>query len=209
MVPKIIPGIIAKNQMELNDKIEQVKDEVERIQLDIMDGIFVGNKSLDFDFWLPKTDCQFEAHLMVADPDDWVERNWQKAGIILVPAESCKHIKELIDFLKGKKKFGLVLNPETSLDRVRDYLDEIDQILIMTVTPGFYGSEFLSKPLEKVKELRRLKPDLDIGVDGGLSPETIKKAFDAGANLFVSGSYIFRSENPKEAIRELKNSCLQ
>lgn len=205
MKAKVIPAIIAESQQDLEEKINQIKDFADRIQLDIMDGIFVANESLNFDFKLPEIDCDFEAHLMVDNPDNWVKKNWQKVDTVIIPIESCEKPKEFIKFFKGKKKIGFALNPETPIEAIKDYLDEINQVLIMTVHPGFYGGKFLPETLEKVRELRQLKPDLDIEVDGGITPETIKMALEAGANLFVSGSYIFNSQNPKEAIKILKN----
>jgi len=207
MTLRITPSIIAKSQKGMEGRINLVKDFVDVIHLDIMDGIFVSEESLNFDFKLPKTGCQLEAHLMVDNPDKWVERNWQKADIVLIPIESCERPKEFIKFFRGKSKIGFVLNPETPLDKIKDYLDEINQVLIMTVNPGFYGAKFLPETLEKVRELRKLKPNLDIEVDGGINPETIKMAVDAGANLFVSGSYIMNSSNPQEAIKVLQKLC--
>lgn len=207
MTAKIIPAIIAKSQQELEEKINLVKDFTDLIQLDIMDGIFVPNESLNFDFQLPETNCNFEAHLMVENPDDWVRKNWQKVNAILIPIETCGNPADLIGFLKGKKSAGFALNPETPLEKIKEYLNQIDQVLIMTVNPGFYGSKFLPETLDKVGELRKLKPEMDVEVDGGVNPETIGKACEAGVNLFVSGSYIMNSENPKEAIEILKKSC--
>lgn len=213
MKAEIIPAVIAKSQGELEQRINLVKDFVGRIQLDVMDGIFVANESLNFNFKLPKTDCEFEAHLMVDNPDNWVKRNWQKVDIVLIPIESCEKPKEFIKFFKnpstrlGARKIGFALNPETSLEAIENYLDEINQVLIMTVNPGFYGAKFLPETLEKVRELRKLKPKMDIEVDGGINPETIKMAFEAGANLFISGSYIINSQNPKEAIEILQKLC--
>lgn len=210
MKPVIIPAIIAESQEELSEKVKLVKSYVKLIQLDIMDGIFVQNKSLDFDFKLPKTNCEFEAHLMVKNPDKWVKDNWQKVDVILIPIESRKNPQQIISFLKARKrKAGFALNPETPLKRISDYLDDIDQVLVMTVNPGFYGAKFLPETLEKVRQLRKLKPKMDIEVDGGINPETIKMALEVGANLFVSGSYIFNSPNPKEAIKILQNLCQQ
>ena len=157
---RIIPAIIAKSQQELEEKINLVKDFADLIQLDIMDGIFVPNQSINFSFELPKTNCEFEVHLIVDDPDNWVKRNWQKVNTVLIPIESCEKPKEFIKFFKnpstrlGARKIGFALNPETPLEAIKDYLDKINQVLIMTVNPGFYGSKFLPETLEKVRELR-------------------------------------------------------
>src|SRR3989338_1934184 len=116
---KIIPAVIAESQEELTEKINWVKNYAGIIQLDIMDSIFVPNKSIDFDFKLPRTSCKFEAHLMVKNPDKWVKDNWKKIDTVLIPIESCKNPKELIGFLRAnKKQVGFALNPETALARI-------------------------------------------------------------------------------------------
>lgn len=207
MKTRIIPSIIAKSQQELENKINLVKDCVDYIHLDVMDGIFVPNKSLDFDFKLPETACKFETHLMAQDPDNLVKIGWEKVDMMIIPIESCKNPEEMIDFLAGKRKIGFALNPETPLDKIKDYLNQIDEVLILAVNPGFYGRKFMPEVLKKIRELRRLKPELDIEIDGGINPATIKEALKAGANFLISGSYIMNSENPKEAIKILKNLC--
>jgi ribulose-phosphate 3-epimerase len=203
---KIIPAIIAKNQKELDERILKVKDFVDIIQLDFMDGRFVPNNSIDFDFKLPKTDCVFEAHLMINNPKEWVENNYMKVDMVLVHFESCDNPASIIDLVKNKgKRFGFVLNPETPVQKIEEYLDDIDQVLIMTVNPGFYGSPFLPETMEKIKKLRKLRSDLDIEVDGGITDKTIHLVFEAGANMFVSGSYIVKSDDVQTAIDNLKN----
>jgi len=206
MKKEIIPAIIAKNQEEFTKNILKVKDYVQIIQLDFMDGKFVPNNSIDFEFELPETKCKFEAHLMIKDPLDWVKNNLEKVDTILVHFESCDNHKEIIDFVKSKnKRIGIVLNPETSVSRIEKYLDEIDQVLIMTVNPGFYGSPFLPNTVEKVSKLRKLKPDLDIEVDGGITDKTIELADKAGTNLFVSGSFIIKSDDVSKAVKTLED----
>ena len=95
---------------------------------------------------------------------------------------------------------AFALNPETHINSIKDYLDDIDQVLIMTVNPGFYGSPFLPETMEKISELRELKPELDIEVDGGIKPDTIEDTDNAGANMFVSGSYLIRSDDIRKRI---------
>jgi ribulose-phosphate 3-epimerase len=205
MDKKIIPAIIAKGQDELNDKLSKVEGFVDLVQLDIMDNKFVPNTSLFFDFTLPKMNCKFEAHLMVQNPTDWIEKNGDKVDTILVHFESDYNLEELVEVVKKqKKRFGIVLNPETSIEKISSYIDNLDQILIMTVNPGFYGSPFLPEMLEKIKDLRKRKTNLDIEVDGGITDKTIGLVDSAGANMFVSGSYIVKSENVSEAIDNLK-----
>jgi ribulose-phosphate 3-epimerase len=202
---KIIPAIIAKTQKEFDERISKVMDFVDLIQLDFMDGKFVPNKSIDFDFKLQKTKCNFEAHLMMKNPERWIEKNYMKVDTILAHFESCDDPLKIIDLVKSKKKrMGFVLNPETSARKIEKYLDDLDQVLIMTVNPGFYGSPFLPEMIDKISELRGMKTDLDIEVDGGITPETIYKVYNAGANMFVSGSYIVNAANVQMAIEKLK-----
>jgi ribulose-phosphate 3-epimerase len=202
---KIIPAIIAKSQAEFEESINKVKDFVEIIQLDFMDGKFVPNSSIDFDFKLPSSNCEFEAHLMIKNPIKWVEKHHKKVDIVLAHFESCKEPGKVIGVIKKKeKRMGFVLNPETPISSIESYFDEIDQVLIMTVNPGFYGSPFLPEMIDKIKELRRKCPNLDIEVDGGITDKTIGLVDKAGANLFVSGSYIVKSDNIKKSIDSLK-----
>lgn len=202
---QIIPAVIAKSQEELSEKILKVKDHVEIIQLDFMDGVFVPNNSIDFDFKLPDSKCKFEAHLMVQHPDEWIDVHIDKVDMVLVHFESEFDPNEIIKKVKDiGKKIGFVLNPETRIEEISAYLDDIDQVLIMTVNPGFYGSPFLPEMVDKIKKLRSLKPDLDIEVDGGVTDKTIDLVNIAGANLFVSGSYIVKSEKVEDAVHSLK-----
>lgn len=206
MKKEIIPAIIAKDQNELDEKLSKVVKFFNLVQLDIMDNKFVPNKSLFFDFSLPSTKCLFEAHLMVQDPEEWIEKNGNKVDTILVHFESKYNPKSIIDLVKKRgKKFGFVLNPETSVDKISSFIDELDQVLIMTVNPGFYGSPFLPEMIEKIRKIREMKTNIDIEVDGGITEKTIGLVDEAGANMFVSGSYIVKSENILKAISNLKN----
>jgi ribulose-phosphate 3-epimerase len=209
MKKQIIPSIIAKSQKELDERLGKVSKYASALQLDIMDGKFIRHKSFDFDFILPKMKCRIEAQLMIKNPEKWIEKNWKKADIIIPSFEGCRDFDDVIGLIKKKgKKAGIGINPETDIDRIKKYLGKVNHVTVMTVHPGKYGAKFLPKTLKKVKELRKLKPKLDIEVDGGINPETIKKAAQAGANKFVCGSYIQKSKDVKKAInilnREIK-----
>ena len=205
MNKKIIPAIIAKNQKELDERLSKVLDYVDLIQLDVMDNKFVPNQSLNFDFKLPDSKCEYEAHLMINNPKIWIGKNIEKVDMVLVHFESGGKPNEIIKLVrKFGKKIGFVLNPETSVSKLNGILNDIDQVLIMTVNPGFYGSPFLTEMLEKISDLRKLKPNLDIEVDGGITDATIDLVDKAGANMFVSGSYIVKADNVNEAINNLK-----
>lgn len=198
----VIPSLIAKSQRELDKRINKVRDVAELFQLDIMDNEFVPNCSLNFDFEIPD-DLRFEAHLMVKNPNAWVKKLGVNVETILVHAECTKDLEATIQSLRANNKVGLALNPETSLEGLHGILDKLDQVLIMTVIPGFYGSPFLPETLEKVTELRQMKPDLDIEVDGGMNLENIKLANAAGANMFVSGSYLMLAKDLEETMNGL------
>lgn len=201
----IIPAIIAKDQKELDDMLGKVIGIVERVQLDLMDSKFVPSTSLMFDFKIKKG-LKYEAHLMIEKPEKWIEKNIHKADIFIPHIETAFQPSEIIELVKkNKKKIGFAINPNTTIGYIEPYLDKLDMVLIMTVVPGFYGSNFIPEMLDKIKELRILKPDLDIEVDGGIKPGIIEKVKEAGANLFVSGSFIIKSDNPEQAVQQLKD----
>ncbi len=201
----IIPAMIAKSQEEFSHNIEKVIDVVDWVQLDIMDNVFVPNTSLFFEFTLPDKQCSYEAHLMVQHPMKWIEEHLSQVDTVLVHVESTYDVDKIISRVKeAEKKIGFVLNPQTPVSVLSECLDEIDQVLIMTVKPGFYGSKFLPEMADKITQLREMKPDLDIEVDGGITPDTIGLVAEAGANLFVSGSYIVKADQPAQSIKTLK-----
>ena len=200
MKKEVIPSLIAKNQKELNERFSKIKSQFRIFQLDVMDGKFVKNKSLMFNFKLPKGKFKYEAHLMVKNPKVWIIKNWKKADTIIFHIESTNDSKYLIKLIKSKKrKVGIAINPKTNVKKIIPFLNSIDMILIMTVTPGKYGSKFLPNVLKKVKEIRKLKPKLNIEVDGGINNKTIARAKKAGANRFILGSYLQKSKNVKKA----------
>lgn len=202
MKKRVIPSIIAESQKELNERITKVSSRI--YQLDVMDGKFVSNKSLMFDFKVSK-EKKYEAHLMVSNPESWILKNWKKVDTIIFHLESTKNPEKLIKLIKSKRrKVGIAINPKTSIEKLKSLFRKISIVLVMTVIPGKYGSKFLPKTLDKVKKLRKLNPSLNIEVDGGIDNKTIHKAFKSGANSFVVGSYIQKSEDPKKAFKNLK-----
>ena len=201
MKNQIIPSIIANSQEELNGRIRKANSKI--FQLDVMDGKFVKNKSLLFDFKAPKGK-KYEAHLMVSDPWKWVRENSEKVDTIIFHVESTDDTGEMIKLIKSKKKkVGIAINPETSIKEVIPFLNKINVVLVMTANPGSYGSKFIPETLGNVRRFRKLKPRLNIEVDGGINDKTIISSLNAGANKFISGSYIQNSENPKKAFEDL------
>lgn len=199
----IVPAVIAKDQEELNAILQKISGNVDLVQLDVMDGKFVPNHSLDFDFELDRK-YQYEAHLMVEAPDLWIETYGDRIDTIIAHFEATPNPDKTIRMIKNfGKKAALALNPDTGIEQVMDYLKDLDQVLIMTVHPGFYGSPFLPKVMGKITQLRQLRPELDVEVDGGINPETIVMTNEAGANMFVSGSYLVKADNMEERVKLL------
>ncbi len=205
MKKQIIASIIAKNQEELNKRISKVKKYIKRLQLDVMDRKFVKNKSLMFDFKVPKGN--YEAHLMMLNPEKWINKYARRVHTIIFHIEAVKNPDEIIKLIKSKRKrVGIAINPKTSINKIKKYLNKVNLVLVMTVYPGKYGNKFLPFTLKKVRQLRKLKPKLNIEVDGGLGLENTPKAAEAGANLFITGSYLQNSDNVKKDLWLLRKS---
>ncbi len=199
----IIPSIIAKNQKELDQHLAKLKGLVSEVQLDIMDGQFVREKSNWFPFTLPNN-FTYQAHLMVDDPEAWITNNITKIQTIIAPIERVEDPKALIHIMRKKKyKIGFALNPETPAAAIIPYLKDIDVLLIMTVHPGKYGSTFLPQTLEKVEQLAKIFRGT-IQLDGGMNPETIRQGEKAGATAFTVGSYLQKSKDFKKTIKALE-----
>jgi ribulose-phosphate 3-epimerase len=146
---------------------------------------------------------------MIENPEEWVGEYWKKVDTIIAHFEAVKNPEGIIESIKKKdRRVAFALNPETDVGQIRDYLSQIDQVLVMTVHPGFYGSPFLPETMDKIRKLRELKPDLDIEVDGGITADTIEEVNKAGANMFVSGSYLIKSENIRERIEILESKVV-
>jgi ribulose-phosphate 3-epimerase len=200
----IAPSIIAKNQKEFDIRFGKIKRLSSYVHLDVMDGKFVPGKSLNFGLHLPR-EKKYWAHLMLRNPISWIENNLRMVDGVILHVESSADIRGVINYVKKKnKKVGIALNPDSSVSEVEEYLSEVNLVLVMTVKPGKYGSRFLPGALGKVRELRRMRKKLVIGVDGGINDKTITRASNAGADVFVVGSYLQNSDDPKESMRKLR-----
>lgn len=202
---QLIPAIITRTQNDLDASLDRIEGLVDKVQLDIIDGVFANNISMNFNFDISGRSLKSEAHLMVNNPLPWIEKNSESVDTILVHLETCKHPDDILHHIKKKgKKTGIAIVPDTPVQAIVEYLDDIDQVLIMTVNPGFYGSTFLPHTIDKIQELRAIDADIDIEVDGGITPDTIRLVRDAGANMFVSGSFILKSNDVKASIEALR-----
>jgi len=191
----ILPSLIAKSQEELDALIEKARGSAGLMQLDAMDGQFVPNSSLDFDLKVPE-DIEFEAHLMVSNVDLWLKRFLPISKTVIFHFEAVDDPLPLIyKIKKAGKRAGIAINPKTALSKIEPLLPELDEVLVMTVEPGFYGSPFVPEAVEKVEALRKMKPELDIEVDGSINDTTLSTVKRAGANLFVVGSFLMKADD--------------
>jgi ribulose-phosphate 3-epimerase len=206
---KIAPSILSADFGKLNEEIASVEPFADLLHVDVMDGHFVPNITIGPPVVkMIKTKLPLDVHLMIENPERYIE-DFVKAGAagITVHEEACNHLHRVIQQIKSLGvKAAVSVNPATPIEHVFEILDELDMVLIMSVNPGFGGQDFISSVLPKVRRLREEKPDIDIEMDGGISDKTVAMCVEAGANVLVSGSYIFKSVNREQAIKSLRIS---
>ncbi|HEX38418.1 MAG TPA: ribulose-phosphate 3-epimerase [Candidatus Cloacimonetes bacterium] len=213
MTCKIAPSILSANFLHLEDEIRAVeKAGADILHLDIMDGHFVPN--LTFGPGLVKqvrrtTNLPLDAHLMITNPADFIDK-FIDAGVnyLSFHIETDSNYKELFRKIRKQNvKVGIAINPETSLAGLSSVLDEIDYVLIMSVHPGFGGQSYIYDSAEKARETRDIigNRNIEIEIDGGINFETAKLSKEAGVNILVAGSFIFKSEDYQYTIQGLRN----
>ncbi len=226
--PKIFPSILAADFAYIADEVKKADlAGVDGIHIDIMDGLFVPNLSMGPAMCAAinrHTELFLDVHLMIYNPFDFVER-FVKAGAdrITFHLEATEDVDEIIDYIKKcNVQVGLAINPETSPSLILRYLDRVDCILLMTVSPGFGGQKFDSDVLEKIAFVRtaittrgitlnsredgRPLGPLPIEVDGGIDPITAKLAFEAGATEFVAGTSLYGAQDFKSALQDMRKA---
>ena len=204
MEQRIYPSVIAENQKELEELLHKFKGVAKTIHLDVVDGIFAPNHSLDFSFALP-ANFRYRAHVMVVRPEKWIRRNFGAIELFIPQFEKVKDKKKYIRWMRKKKRrVAFAINPETSVRKMIKSLPFVDEVLVLTVHPGFYGKKFIKKELQKIIQIKKINPKIKVIVDGGINLKTIILAKKAGADYFVVGSVISRSRDPKSAVRQLE-----
>ncbi|MBW2986022.1 ribulose-phosphate 3-epimerase [Candidatus Woesearchaeota archaeon] len=207
----IVHAILVKSKKALVERLKKVRPYVKRVQIDIIDNKFAKNKTIGPKSMV-KTKLKTEIQLMVKDVDKYVNDFIKlKPWMIIFHIESCKnakHVNELIKKIKKAKiKVGIALNPKTKASKVKPYINQVDQILVMTVKPGWGGQKFLKKMLPKIRQIRKWNKNINIEVDGGVAVGTLCLAKKAGANVFAAGGAIHKAKDIKTAVHQLKNDA--
>lgn len=211
---KVAPSILSANFAKLGEEIMDVEQGgADYIHVDVMDGHFVPNITIGpliVDAIRPVTTLPLDVHLMIENPDDYIDA-FIKAGadIISVHVEACRHLHRTIHhIIDGGKKAGVVINPATPVQMIEPIIEDVDLVLLMTVNPGFGGQAFIESVLPKIEQVATIVEkkglDVEIEVDGGVNKETAKRCVDAGANVLVAGSAIYGREDRAEAIAEIR-----
>jgi ribulose-phosphate 3-epimerase len=206
----IAPSILSADFSKLGDEIKSVEAAgADWIHVDVMDGHFVPNITIGplvVEAVKRVTSLPVDVHLMIENPDRYI-KDFAKAGadLISVQVEACVHLNRTIQMIKEfDRRAGVVLNPSTPLSSLEWIMEEVDYIMIMSVNPGFGGQKFISNSLDRVRALRKMIRDRGLAtlieIDGGVNEKTIKNISDAGVDVFVAGSAIFKSPDYKKTI---------
>ncbi len=198
------PSILSADFSKLGEQVKCLDESgAQYVHIDVMDGMFVPSISIGLPViqtLRPCTERIFDVHLMIEEPVRYIDE-FAKAGadIITVHAEACKHLDRTIEAIKEKGLLaGVALNPATSLESIRYVLPKVDMVLIMTVNPGFGGQKLIPYTVDKVRDLKQMMEQTgckaDIEVDGGVNLSNVQEVLDAGANVIVAGSAVFKGE---------------
>ncbi len=211
---RIAPSVLAADFANLQRDVEMINNsDADWFHIDIMDGVFVPNISFgmpvlrDIVKHATKT---IDVHLMIVDPDRYI-KTFADLGsnILTVHYEACTHLHRTLQAIKAEgMKAGVAINPHTNVDLLEDTINDIDLVCIMSVNPGFGGQSFIENTYKKVEKLKKIIEQNNastlIEIDGGVTSKNAKRLVDAGADVLVAGSFVFKSQNPTNTIKELK-----
>ncbi|WP_106498561.1 ribulose-phosphate 3-epimerase [Lentibacillus sp. Marseille-P4043] len=210
---KIAPSILSADFARLGEEITDVeKGGADYIHVDVMDGHFVPNITIGpliVESIKPKTTLPLDVHLMIENPDAFIPMFASTgASIITVHQEACPHLHRTIQLIKSQGvKAGVVINPATPAEMIKQVLPDVDLVLLMTVNPGFGGQSFISHVVPKIKQIADWRDELglsfEIEIDGGVNVDTAKRCTDAGADVLVAGSAVFNKDDRQQAIQAI------
>lgn len=205
---RVVPAILTDDPSALEKMVRQAESFTDYVQVDIMDGHFVPSRSVTWEQIAGLSiKLKWEAHLMVAHPEKHGE-GFKKAGAskIVFHHEAAASPHEVIAQIRDLGlDVGLAINPETPVSATAPYINEVDSVLLLTVTPGFYGSKFIPEVMDKVAELRSIRPGIEIGVDGGIKESNISEIASTGVDYICVGSAVFLQPDPAESYRRLQS----
>lgn len=210
---RLAPSILSADFSKLGEQVALIESAgAQVVHVDVMDGHFVPNISFGavvMKSLLGKTKLPFDVHLMIENPDQFLEDfATDNTETITVHVEACPHLHRTIQHIKSLGiKAGVSLNPATPVSALDAIIEDIDQVLIMSVNPGFGGQKFIPSSLEKIRAVKELKekrnPELEISLDGGVTLENIKTITDAGVELVIAGSTVFCAPDIEKSVKEL------